>query len=299
MDKQIIEDFSKKQDKTNAQKFYSATIDIIQSALDDLIKIESGFVTLNEETTKVFPMGDYTNDTFIDENGELEVVIASSNPQIIYANDVFVNNIKNTKTKKQQNLVKNDGTFDKIIFDFATQMAEYYDEKTVVLIVNDGIKVFCNNEYNFKLLIRFATFSENDPNAILTFWDPIRKRQYSSDLFLYNENMEKKDEETAGNYKKLVRIYKNIRKNILMNKMANNANINKYFIELIIYNIPNNLIMCKDINDAFTNSINYLINCDASKFTSFDGKTIESFSLAKISYMNIRNFINLLSKIMI
>ena len=299
MEKQVIEDFSQKQDKTNAQNFYSASLNTIQSALDDLINIESGFVTLDENSTKVFPMGDYTNDTFIDENGELEVVIASSNPQIIYANQIFINNIKNAKSKKQLKTINNDGTFDKIIVDFAGALAEYYDNSTVILLVNDGIKVFCNSEYNFKLLIRFATYSENDPSAILTFWNPIQKNSHASDLFLYNENMEKKDEDTHGNYKKLVRIYKNIRKNILMNKMASNSSINKYFIELIIFNVPNELITDNDIYAAFVKSVNYLTNCDVSQFTSFDGSKIESFSLANISHMNIRNFINLISKILL
>ena len=84
-----------------------------------------------------------------------------------------------------------------------------------------------------------------------------------------------------------------------MNKMASNNSINKYFIELIIFNVPNELITDNDIYAAFVKSVNYLTNCDVSKFTSFDENKIESFSLANISHMNIRNFINLISKILL
>ena len=287
-----IEEFSKAQKKDKAQEFYSKTLEIILNTLEDM-KDEGRLNFFNEETTRIFPMGDYTNNTFIDENGELEVVIASHNPQIILSNATFLKNLKLAKSKKEIAKINNNGTFDKIIVDFANNLARYFDENTIILLINDGIKVFCYKEYSFKLLIRFATYDEGDENAILNFWDPINRTSLKCDLFLYNENMEKKDKETNGNYKKLVRIYKNIRKNMLINKWASSSELNKYFIELIIYNIPSNL-MKKDIIDAYIKSVNYLSNCNIYDFKAFDGSKITNFSLAKLTYANVQSFLNML-----
>ena len=298
MEKSVLEGFSLPKDKGKVQEFYSEILNIITSALDE-IQSEQNFTTLNEESTRIFPIGDYTNDTFIDENGELEVVIASSNPQLALANKTFVKNIAEARSKKAQNTISNDGTFDKFIIAFASSLAGYFDEKTAILLVNEGIKVFCYKEYSFKLLIRFATYSENDENAILTFWNPLLRQTKEVDLFLYNENMEKKNEETHGNYKKLVRIYKNLRKTLLINKWASGNEINKYFVELIIFNIPNELLQDKDIDMVFTKSFNYLTNCNVLNFKSFDGKSLQTFMLAKISTQKVIEFINLLSKVVI
>ena len=117
-------------------------------------------------------------------------------------------------------------------------------------------------------------------------------------LFLYNEMMTKKDEETSGNYKKLVRIFKNIRKTILMNKWAVSSSLNKYFVELITYNIPNSLIIGEDIEKIFLKSINFLDNCDIFNFISFDGGKIENFEFANITYAKIKNFLSFTNKIM-
>ena len=63
-----IEEFSKAQKKDKAQEFYSKTLEIILNTLEDM-KDEGRLNFFNEETTRIFPMGDYTNNTFIDENG--------------------------------------------------------------------------------------------------------------------------------------------------------------------------------------------------------------------------------------
>lgn len=296
MKREIIEEFSKLKEKNNIQDFYNKTLDIITQALTDLQKKGGKINRLNEEYTKIFPMGDYTNDTYIDDGGELEVVIATSDPQIILNNQSFSKYYHISKTKKQKQNVLNEGTFDKIIPLFFPILAQYYGEKTQVLLINDGIKVLCQDEYGYKLLIRFATFIDNESSPYLSFWNVLDKRSNKVNIFEYIENMDRKDKETGGNYKKLVRIYKNIRKNILVKKMASSSDLNKYFVELIIYNIPDFLLIGDDIYEVFTKSVNYLFNCNIFDFKSFDGKNMQQFSLAKISYYKIRNFLNLIQK---
>lgn len=297
MEETLLEQFAEKKSKEKVQEFYEKTLSILTSALDDFKEQNKKTLSLDYDDTRIFPMGDYTNDTFIDQTGELEIVIATSNPQIAIANSTYLKNLKEAKTKKEKALISNEGTFDDIILKYAHCLAQYFDETSVILLVNQGIKVLCFEEYGFKILIRFATYDEYDKEAILSFWDPLARTIKKINLFLYNEKMEEKDAATGGNYKKIVRIFKNIRKNILMNKWAMSSEINKYFIELIVFNIPNSIMQDKDLNMLFIKAINYLENCNVLDFTSFDGTKISNFDLARVSYTKIKNFISYATKV--
>lgn len=297
MEETLLQQFAEKKSKEKVQKFYEKTLSILTSALDEFKENNKGKITLDYDDTRIFPMGDYTNDTFIDQTGELEIVIATSNPQIAIANTTYLKNLKEAKSKKEKALISNEGTFDDIILQYAHGLSPYFDETSVILLVNQGIKVLCLQEYGFKILIRFATYDEFDKEAVLNFWDPLAKSTKKVNLFLYNDKIEEKDAATKGNYKKLIRIFKNIRKNILMNKWAMSSELNKYFIELIAYNIPNSIMQDDDLVIMFNKAMNYLENCNVLDFISFDGSRIQNFDLAKVSYTRIKNFISYATKV--
>ena len=296
MEETLIKQFAEKKSKEKVQEFYEKTLSILTTALDKL-RNEEKENCLEYNDTRIFPMGDYTNDTFIDQTGELEIVIATANPSIKIANSTYIKSLKEAKSKKQKSNISNKGTFDSIINKMYHCLAEYFDNTTVLLLINQGIKILCLKEYGFKILIRFATYDEEDKNAVLSFWDPLQKNIKKVDLFSYNERMEEKDKDTTGNYKKLVRIFKNVRKNILMTKWALSSDLNKYFVELIVYNIPNCLMQGEDLVNIFNKCLNYLDNCDVTKFKSFDGRKINTFDLAKVNYSKIKNFVNYAVKI--
>jgi len=296
MEKTLLKQFSQQISNDKVQEFYEKALSILTSGLDAL-KQEYRDIGLEYEDTRIFPMGDYTNNTFIDQTGELEIVIATSNPQLKILNNSYLKQLHEAKTKKQKDSISSHGTYDDIILKYAQCLTKYFDESTIILVVNQGIKVLCFEEYGFKILIRFATYDEEDKDAILSFWDPYNKQIKKINLFLYNEKIDEKDKKTNGNYKKLIRILKNIRKNILMSKWAVSSDLNKYFVELVAYNIPNNLLQDEDIEKVFMKAVNYLENCNILNFVSFDGDKIEKFDLAKISYTKIKNFISLVSKV--
>ena len=292
MDRETIIRLSQLKNKEKVQDFYTKALSFLTASLSELV--DSRLVqNFDESTTKIFPMGEYTNNTFIDELGELEIVVASSNPQLVLSNAILTKH--NSKKQEQRLLIT--GTYADIIPKLAQIMSQYFAEKTMFLLVDDGLKIFCANEFGFKILIRFATYLEGDENAILSFWNPLKNCSEQVNLFAYNEQMDLKDRLTKGNYKKIVRIFKNIRKTILINKWMTASQMNKYFVELIIYNIPNTLLMGDEIGKIFYKCLNFLQNCSISKFTSFDGKPLDSFTIAEISYSNIKTFLHYISKI--
>lgn len=297
MNREQIAKFADKNDKKKVQEFYEISLGIITHALGDMIKLLGPICHLTPENTRIFPMGDYTNDTFIDQTGELEVVVASSDPQLAIANELFAKSYAKAKTKKEREAVSNSGTFDQILTIYPKMLAPYFDETTSIFATQDGVKILCLKEYSFKILVRFATYSELDKSAKLSFWDAVSHKSKEIDLFKYNELMDKKNKKTRGNYKKLVRIFKNIRKTILINKWAMSSDLNKYFVELVAYNIPDNLLMGDDIVAVFYNAVNYLDNVSILSFKDFEGGDIRNFALAKISPAKIHNFIKQILKI--
>ncbi len=293
MNGETIVQLSQLKNKEKVQDFYTKALSFLTASLGELVDTRQ-VQNFDEKSTKIFPMGEYTNNTFIDEMGELEIVIASSNPQLELANSILSKH-KNTRGNDGAMLAM--GTYADLIPKLAQIMSQYFGEKTTFLLVDDGLKIFCAKEFGFKILIRFATYSESDPNAILSFWNPLRNTSQKIDLFSYNEQMDTKDDLTKGNYKRVIRIFKNLRKSILMNKWMTAGQMNKYFIELIVFNIPNTLLCGDNTEKVFYKSLNFLLNCDVGKFKSFDGELLNNFALADINYSNIRTFLNYVSRL--
>ena len=296
MEKTFIEQFSEEKSKERAKKFYVKAMDIIGYALEDLSR---SFPLLTPDNTRVFPIGEYTSDTFIDEVGEIEVIVAVSDPQITLANRNYIKNYSEEKKEKNRKNISIKGTSQEIILNLFNSLIPYFSEETVLMVNKDGIKILCNQEYEFKILIRFGTYDINDDDFKISLWNPLNMTQSVVDVFKYHEILDKKDVETNGNYKKFVRILKNIRKTILINKWSRSNEIDKYFVELIAYNVPNLLLSDKndDIYKIFIKSMNYLINCDLQSFKDFEGKDIKNFTLSNINYSKIKTFLNYASRV--
>lgn len=293
MNGEAIVQLSQLKNKEKVQDFYTKALSFLTASLSELVDTKQ-VQNFDEKTTKIFPMGEYTNNTFIDETGELEIVVASSSPQLVLANSILS---KHKNVKGNDGVLLARGTFADLIPKLAQTMSQYFATGTTFLLIEDGLKIFCAKEFGFKILIRFATYSEADPHAILSFWNPLKNCSEEADLFAYNEQMDTKDFMTKGNYKQIVRIFKNFRKSILMNKWMTAGQMNKYFVELIIFNVPNALLSGKDIERVFYKTLNFLLNCDVGKFVSFDGKPLQTFAFADINYSNIRLYLHCISKL--
>lgn len=288
MDRNAIISYSNKFKSDGLNEFYKNMSNIIFDATNKISNKwgRSKGIILNVNNIQIFPIGDYSNGTAIDNISELEIVVAINDYSIFL-------NLKNKNNKKDE---KQD-FFEELLSNYLYQLKEYFNESTMLILVQEGIKILCYNEYEYKLLIRFCAYDKNEKNPILYFYNTFSKDYYKVDLFNYIEKFEEKDKLTSGNYKKLVRIYKNLRKTILINKYAKSSDFNKYFIELLIYNIPNEIMLDKDIYLVFKKSFLYLTNCKIKKIKSYDNSNLKSFDFSKMSYYKIANFIKLIKKV--
>ncbi len=295
MDKLLLEQFSKPINDAEVQEFYNDyALPIICSALDTVSKkIE----LINPETIKIFPMGEYTNKTAIDETGgEIEIVVASSNPQLQISNNTYQKEYNNA-SKKEKSQVNIKNTSEEIVKALFNALIQEFSAQTSLVLYAYGIKVLCKEELGFNMLIRFATFNEGDEDFVLSFWNTIAKRTEAIKVFEYAELIEEKDNETKGNYSHMVRVLKSCRKTMLANKWISANSTTRYLIEALVYNIPTKLLKGNNFEEVYTKSMIYLQNCPLTKFKSFDGKDINKCQLIRTSYSTLKTFLNYLNRL--
>ena len=74
--------------------------------------------------------------------------------------------------------------------------------------------------------------------------------------------------------------------------------LNKYAIELLCYNIPNELLEGSDIFVVLAKSINYLNNVPYNALTNFDDKlSIDTFIFSIINPVRVISFIDKIKKL--
>ena len=295
MDIALLKQFSKPISDKPVKEFYAEyALPIISDVLDTVANKNE---LINPATIKVMAIGDYTNDTAIDETGgELEVVIACSNPQLQISNTAYVKEyLQASKKEKTQINIKN--TSEDIMKALYKAFIEQFSEKTTLIMYAQGIKILCKEEFGFNMLVRFATFNETDDDMILSFWNTIKKQNEPVSYFHYVDSLEKKNKETKGNLNHLIRVLKGYRKTMLAKGWISANTVSRYFVEALAYNVPTKLLKDADFEKAFTKSMIYLQNCPLTKFKSFDDKPINKCKLIKINYNYLRTFLNGLLKL--
>lgn len=294
MNNTLIEQFSELKTKDRAAEFYNTFLDIMSNALSDI----ADELNLDPNGMRLFAIGDYTNDTYIDESGEIEVVLADSDPQRILANRTFLKQYAEQKSKKQRDKLNLKNTSDELVNRVFKALVPYFSEETTLVLTGDGIKVLCKKEYDFNVLLRIGTFDLNDKSLKISFWNVITKSELVFDVFGYHEAMDKKDKKTKGNYKKVVRVLKNLRKTMLLNKWIVASQYNRYFVDMLAYNIPDKLLTGNNFVDIYYKSILYLTNCDLQSFKDFDGNSLIYNKLANTNYGKIKKFVTSANQIL-
>lgn len=299
MEKNSILEFSKEQKTEKLKKAYDEFLDRLFAALDD---VGEKLKYINPENTKIIPIGESTNHTFIESyNGEVDIIIACSDSQVAIANktysEVYQKNSRKTKKEIVEMLAEKKKNTCQEIFDTLFEyLLEYFDSKTSFIMMEDGIKVFANEELGFKFLIRLGTYDCNDEKFLISLWNPVLCKSDRVDIFEYTEKFDEKNILTKGNFSKIVRVFKNFRKSLLLSKSMSASFFNKYAVELVIYNIPNSLFV-GDENAMFVKCLNYLDNVVLAEMKDYKNDNIKDFFLSKFSFSAFKIFINKIKKL--
>ncbi|MDR0850397.1 MAG: hypothetical protein LBN07_02805 [Christensenellaceae bacterium] len=295
MKKQRIEQFATEVNGDTAKENYKIALNVIIEALEGLTGKVS---TLTPEEVRVFPMGELTNGTFVDTNDEIEIALVTSNPQMAFTNSAYIRLMSEIKKQKDRDAVSSDNTTHQIIQLLFDEFIKLFSADTTIIITQQGIKILSNKELGFKIMLRLGTYNAYDTNFVLSLWNPVRKTTENLDIFGYAEAMKKKDDDTDGNFNKIVRIFKNFRKAVVANKWFGSSFANKYLVEMVVYNIPNSLLKGSDVYKVYVKSINYLLNCPLSSFKSFNGGQLSSFPIAGADQYHIKTFLSSCSRLL-
>lgn len=81
----------------------------------------------------------------------------------------------------------------------------------------------------------------------------------------HSANCTTKHQATNNWFKPMVRILKNMRSKLVENKMIEAGSAPSYYIEGLLYNVPN-IKFGKSYSDSFANCVNWILEADRSKF---------------------------------
>lgn len=82
----------------------------------------------------------------------------------------------------------------------------------------------------------------------------------------HSENLTKKNKETDGMFKPMARILKNARSHLVGVSAIGEKTAPSYFLEGLLYNVPNEQIIGRSYKDALAASINWIYEADRSTF---------------------------------
>lgn len=129
------------------------------------------------------------------------------------------------------------------------------------------------NYLNYKFFIFFVNKSYISDD----YEFKIKGKEFNLNFLQTHENLLIKNNETNGNFFKLIKFYKVLELELAFNnKLLFNASKIPYFYENLLFNIPNNLINNDLVYDNFLASFSYLLNVDFKELISADKKDLIS-----------------------
>lgn len=257
---------------------YTEMLGVLDNALEELKKLYSISLKLTLETT-----GDYT----INTNNQIMSPITFI---IKYKSDkTFVqNNLYPQKNSSRQNI---DVVGDTAII---TQPTSYALAEDLADIIQDTI------EGEVRTFAKYGTIrlTYEKLNIKIMFVYDIGHGDYvftdngQFNLMKYDKavlNINKKIKDTNYNFCDICRLFKTFELELFLTKKTSRYfSLSYYFIETLVYNIPNQILQAEDIFDSYVKCVNYLNVFDIKKMVYLDDTKIDDEILLK----NYKRFIS-------
>ena len=198
--------------------------------------------------------GSYPNYTNIRGNSDVDLVIESSS--------VFYSNL-NEDEKRQLNL----GSGSYGYWDFRNEvlkaLTSYYEASLVDASGQKSIKIRASGNRLAADAVPCVTYKRYRNWAVvgegITFWTLSSNQQVINYPKLHLQNGSNKNGRTSNCYKPTVRMFKNTRERILENNPSLQGNYPSYFVECLLYNVPDSRF-----GNSFANTY-----CDVVNFLLF------------------------------
>ena len=236
------------------------TYEILRNALND-----SASPFYSKDFT-IFLQGSYGNDTNIYRDSDVDVVIRLN--QTYYSDTSWLN----PGAKENYDRAFSRATYDYGDFkaDVMTWLRKQFGDdmkigKKAIFIAARGNRrdtdvLVCARHRRY----RAASIGVDDSyDEGIVFWssDGIETVNYPKQ---HSENCTTKHQNSGQQFKRTVRIYKNMRNRMIEDKYITAGLAPSYFIEGMLWNVPANLFVKNYVN-SFVNTFNWVVNADKTK----------------------------------
>ena len=293
--------------------FYENQYDKISSTCFDdvynvLCEISKDFLP---KSTEVLQFGSYrTKSNYqLIEPMELYVVLHANREQVRQKEYQQIQASKLKKKKKKSFSVKE--IYQDILSGSSTQKeSEIYTAFDVAKIIMEQMQKYLsdNDKVFYKDNIVFVKFYYNDEIEVLAniniVYDFENSQNYEFKKYGIStkenslqmlENIQRKNEETNGNYLVLCKLIKMLELELVITDLSERFLSKKsLFVEHIIYNVPNDLLKEDDFSKMFINVVNYLKNSDMNNIMLADNT---SKMFVDYGYYAKNTFVSFIKKI--
>lgn len=245
----------------NYEKLYNVLNDIIGTCFSDL----------NNGELCAFPFGDFLTNTYYDNSIVDFYVIYSTNRDNIDFTVTEQRVTKKGKTKVSlyqsiigapinKGVLQAEDVAQRLHYKLNGQFKSifsYCKRNQIMIRISDKISARINVCYDFA-----------EENGDLT----IRKINIWSNInpVKYLDNFDKKDAETNGNFHTLVRLFKALEIELIINEESELLIGKNYFVENLLYNVPSKLFIGENFETIITKVLDYLKFKDYDEFKLID-----------------------------
>lgn len=215
----------------------------------------------------VFLQGSYGNDTNVYAESDVDVVIV--------LNETYYEDLGQLSEAEKGNFNQSRTPADYSYWDFRRDvqvwLVECYGKSVepgnkAIFIPADGARrnadVIIAAQY--QLFERFRTSYDEDHIEGICFWNKSLE-QIANFPKQHSANCTTKHQATAGYFKPMVRIIKNMRNRMIADGKLESGIAPSYYLEGLLYNVPNDQFG-QSYSDTFVNCYNWLLNADRSDF---------------------------------
>lgn len=216
--------------------------------------------------------GSYANTTNIHGDSDVDIVIECTS--------IFYNNLS-ADEKKTLGLTVGPHSFDDFRNEVINTLVSYYGGSYVDTSGANSVKVLPSDTSNrlYADVVVCSSYKRYDSLRVvgegITFWNRKTNTQIINYPKPHIRNGEAKNKSTSGHYKPTVRMFKNARRYMTKGDQALKKKFPSYFVECLLYNVPDSYFRLSTHQSTFTEIVSYLANAfnngDADKFTTQSG----------------------------
>lgn len=201
----------------------------------------------------IYLQGSYGNNTNIEDESDVDIVIEM--------NKVYYYNIDSLTTIEQEKFNSEHPSSNISIYDFKKHVLDILkSSKYEYKVKNKCIKITSGTSLNADIIVcakykKFTTYHKYIEG--ITFFDN-KGHQIVSYPKYHNENMKEKNK-LVPSFKPTVRIFKNLKTELINNGFIDENSVSSYFIESMIYNVNDYYFTISDLQNRVIEIISWCI----------------------------------------